>query len=79
VHSISNSEVVLDGDRAKGRTLVSNPMCLRDGKGKEQVFTVYAYYHDELVRSEAGWRIASRVEEHLLTGGDVPEALKPKS
>jgi hypothetical protein len=54
-------------------------MCLRDGEGKESIFTVYAYYHDELVRTDAGWRIAKRLEEHLLTGGDVPEALKPKS
>jgi 3-phenylpropionate/cinnamic acid dioxygenase small subunit len=79
VHAISNSEIELDGDRAKGRTLVSNPMCLRDGEGNENIFTVYAYYHDDLVRTDAGWRIAKRFEEHVLTGGDIPEALKPKS
>ncbi len=79
VHAISNSIIELDGDRAKGRTLVSNPMCLRNGEGQEQIFTVYAYYHDELVRTDDGWRIAVRIEEHLLTAGDIPEALKPKS
>lgn len=75
VHSISNSEVQLDGDRAQARTLVHNPMVLPGEEGKTRIFTVYAYYHDELVRSDSGWRIAKRVEEQLLLDGDIPEGL----
>ena len=74
VHSISNSEVELEGDRARGRTLVHNPMVL-PGDGAPRIFTVYAYYHDELVRTEEGWRIARRVEEQILLDGNVPAGL----
>lgn len=74
VHSITNSEVKLDGDRATGRTLVHNPMVFPGEKGR-QIFTVYAYYHDDLVRTEDGWRIAKRVEEQILLDGDLPPGL----
>ena len=74
IHAISNSTIELDGDTATGRTLVNNPMCLRDGEGNENIFTVYAYYHDDLVRTEAGWRIAKRYEEQLLVEGSISGA-----
>ncbi len=77
IHAITNSEIVLDGDSAIGRTLVSNPMLRVDDEGKRSVFTVYAYYHDRLVRSEQGWRIASRVEEQLLLLGELPQGPAP--
>ena len=66
IHSISNSTIEVSGDTATGRTLVNNPMCLRDGEGNETIFTVWAWYHDDLVRTGAGWRIAKRYEEQLL-------------
>ncbi len=81
VHSISNSEIELDGDRAIGRTLVSNPMQLPgpDGGAGGPIFTVYALYHDEIVRTSDGWRLASRSEEQLMVAGDVPEGLPSAS
>ncbi len=72
LHSLSNSEIELDGDRAKGRTLVTNPMCIRDGDDKQTIFTVYAYYEDELVRTADGWRIARRFERQALLDGSLP-------
>ena len=75
LHAITNSEIELDGDRAKGRTLVTNPMVM-PGEGEKQIFTVYAYYHDELLRTVEGWRIAQRVEEQVLLAGDVPAGLQ---
>ncbi len=72
LHSLSNSEIQLDGDRAQGRTLVSNPMCIRDAEGKQTIFTVYAYYEDELVRTAEGWRIAKRYERQALVDGSLP-------
>ncbi len=72
LHSLSNSEIELDGDSARGRTLVSNPMCTRDPEGKETIFTVYAYYEDELVRTAEGWRIAKRFERQALLDGSLP-------
>ncbi len=76
IHAITNSEIELDGDRARGRTLVTNPMLMPSQDGEKQTFTVHAYYHDELVRTEQGWRIARRVEEQLLLSGDVPAGLQ---
>lgn len=75
IHAISNSSIELDGDRATGRTLVNNPMVLPKGEGGAFVFTVYAYYNDELVRTDDGWRIAKRMEEQVLLTGDVPEGM----
>ena len=74
LHSLSNSEIELDGDRARGRTLVTNPMCIRDDAGKQSIFTVYAYYEDELVRTPEGWRIAKRFERQALLDGSLPGA-----
>ena len=75
IHAISNSSIELDGDRATGRTLVNNPMVLPKGEGGEFIFTVYAYYNDELVRTDQGWRIAKRMEEQVLVTGDKPGGL----
>jgi 3-phenylpropionate/cinnamic acid dioxygenase small subunit len=72
IHSLSNHEIQLEGDRAQTRTLVSNPMSMVDGEGKQSLFTVYAYYHDDLVRTEDGWRIAQRVEKQALLDGNLP-------
>jgi len=74
VHAISNSEITLNGDTARGKTLVSNPMAIEKPDGTLQIFTVYAYYHDELIRTEAGWRIASRTEKQELLDGNLPGA-----
>ena len=40
--------------------------------GKEHHFAVGAAYHDELVRTPDGWRIASRREQQLFMEGSLP-------
>ena len=72
IHSLSNSEIELDGDRATGRTLVTNPMCMQQGDEKQTIFTDYAHYEDELVRTADGWRIARRFERQALLDGSLP-------
>jgi hypothetical protein len=47
-------------------------MCIRDAEGKQTIFTVYAYYEDELVRTPEGWRIAKRYERQALLDGSLP-------
>ena len=47
--------------------------------GSLHLFTVGAYYLDELVRTEAGWRISQRVEEQAYLEGSLPEALRVPS
>jgi hypothetical protein len=79
IHAVSNSTIELNGDTAKGRTLVNNPMCLRDAEGNQNIFTVWAYYHDDLVRAEGGWRIAKRYEEQLLVEGSISAPPTQKS
>lgn len=76
VHFISNSVVDLGSDEAKARTCVLNPMGFPNPDGSMHMFTVGAYYNDELVRTEAGWRIRKRVEESAFLEGTLPEALQ---
>ena len=76
VHFISNTTVEIDGDRAKARTYVINPMGFPKPDGGLHLFTVGGYYNDELVRTEDGWRIASRYEEQAFLDGSLPEALQ---
>ncbi len=75
-HFISNTTLQLDGDRATARTYVINPMGFGKADGSLQVFTVGAYYNDELVWTDAGWRIAERVEETAFMDGDLPAELQ---
>jgi hypothetical protein len=76
VHYIGNSLVELRGDRANARTLVYNPMFFANPDGSLHEFTVGATYVDELSWTEAGWRIARRVEEAGFLSGTLPAALQ---
>jgi hypothetical protein len=60
-HIISTSKIIIDGNRAHGKTVCTNPMVLNpDG----HVMFVGLWYRDEFVRTAAGWRISSRYEEN---------------
>jgi hypothetical protein len=41
-------------------------MGCQDDNGKSTFVTNAGYYHDELIRSEAGWRIRERVCEMTI-------------
>ena len=75
VHYITNSQVELDGDRARVRTLVQNPMFFANPDGSLHDFTVGATYVDELVWTADGWRIAKRSEDAGYMQGSLPKAL----
>lgn len=75
LHLIGNSEVELAGDTARARTAVYNPMFFANKDGSRHHFAVGAYYNDELVRTDAGWRISQRIEEHAFTEGGTPAEL----
>ncbi len=75
-HFISNTTVTIEGDRAKSRTYVINPMGFPKEDGSLHIFTVGAYYNDELVFTDEGWRIAKRIEEQAYLDGTLPEALQ---
>ncbi len=76
MHFIGNTTLELDGDRASARTYVVNPMGFTNPDQSLHVFTVYAHYVDELVRTPDGWRIAKRIEEQQLLEGTLPAALQ---
>ena len=70
-HIISTSKIKIEGDRAHGRTICTNPMVLR---ANGQFFGVGLWYRDEFVRTEKGWRISSRYEE-ISWRYNIPEGL----
>jgi hypothetical protein len=76
-HSISTSQVRIEGDTAHGRTLCFNPMTVDLGGGKQQTMFVGLWYRDIFVRTAKGWRIKERYEEkcfmHNVPPGVFPE------
>jgi 3-phenylpropionate/cinnamic acid dioxygenase small subunit len=76
IHYVTNSTVELDGDRAKAKTAVYNPMFFANPDGSRHHFAVGAYYVDELVRTADGWRIASRREDQVFLEGNLPGQLE---
>ncbi len=74
MHMIGNTTLELDGDKAKSRTYVINPMGFPKPDGGVHMFTVGAHYVDKLVRTDDGWRIAERIEEAVYMDGTLPGA-----
>ena len=78
-HFISNTVVTIEGDTAKSRTYVINPMGVTRPDGSLHIFTVGAYYNDKLVHTDDGWRIAERFEEQAYFDGSLPEGFTIQS
>jgi 3-phenylpropionate/cinnamic acid dioxygenase small subunit len=74
-HLVTNIDVSVDGDRATSRTMVYNPMGAATREGPLHYFFLGGRYDDELVRTDAGWRIAKRVETLLWFNGTLPKEL----
>ena len=74
-HMIGIPLIKLDGDTATARTPTFNPMVI-EHEGEAKVFFVGLWYVDELVRTEAGWRIKSRSEE-VSYFHNLPESFAP--
>jgi hypothetical protein len=74
-HLMVNTEIRLDGDRATARTMMVNPMGARTREGPPHFFYIGGRYDDELVRTESGWKIATRVESLLWFQGSLPREL----
>jgi 3-phenylpropionate/cinnamic acid dioxygenase small subunit len=72
-HLVVNRAVELgsDGDTARSRSIFQNPnQMVVDGE--PWLFVVGGRYHDRLVRTASGWRIATRVEETLWWDHPMP-------
>ena len=74
-HMTGNIRLQLDGDRARGRVMCFNPMGVPMPETGAHMMFLGLFYLDQYVRTEAGWRIARRVEERRW-GYNVPQWLK---
>lgn len=72
-HIVVNRQVDLDGDAARVRCYVFNPMGFPDAEGGLTLFFVGGYYNDRCVRTPDGWRIAERTYENAWLAGTVPQ------
>ena len=61
-HLVVNREIEVQGDTARCRSVLFNPMGVPDGAGGARLFLDGGAYHDRLVRTRDGWRIAERIE-----------------
>ncbi len=69
LHVIGNFDIEVDGDRARSSCYFLAPMGRNEPSGEQVMTTNAGYYHDELARTAAGWRISARVcEQTILTG-----------
>jgi ketosteroid isomerase-like protein len=62
-HYVCQKEVELDGDAAKVRVYLMNPMTITRADGTPWRFEVGGYYLHQLVRTPDGWRSRELTEE----------------
>ena len=74
-HLSSNTEIELEGDRARARSMQYIAVKAQGSEGVRVVFSGI-WFRDELVRTEQGWRIAKRYEE-LAWRHNFPEDFEP--
>tara|TARA_R110000787_G_scaffold8607_4_gene29253 strand:+ start:28 stop:525 length:498 start_codon:yes stop_codon:yes gene_type:complete len=72
-HLVSPQVTSLDGDRATARTPVHAVHLQIREDGSHNHWVIAAVYHDELVRQDQGWRIATRKALCPYVTGDFLE------
>jgi uncharacterized protein (TIGR02246 family) len=70
MHRLSNREITVDGDKAAARTYIDGLIMAGDNKSGVNAI---GFYDDEIVRTDAGWRIARRryTQVRLTTVGET--------
>ena len=61
-HMVTTSEIKVDGDTARVRTILHNPMVLGEGD-QPDLMLCGLWYLDTLVRTPDGWKFKERVEK----------------
>ena len=59
-HMLGNFDIRIDGDTARSRTILFNPMKL--SADSDQVMFCGLWYDDKFIRTAEGWRMTRRVE-----------------
>jgi 3-phenylpropionate/cinnamic acid dioxygenase small subunit len=62
-HVVCNRVIEIDGTRAKARSVFYNPMGLPQEDAANLLFFDGGYYNDQLIKTDAGWKIRERIEE----------------
>lgn len=57
-HQVMNPIIDIDGDRATGQWKLMQP-CTQETKSGPRAMWLVANYHDEYIRTEAGWKFQS--------------------
>ena len=78
-HMVATTKLDIDGDTARSRTILFNPMTYRAENGEDQVFFIGLWYRDKLVRTPAGWRISERYEEMAYSHNVPPMPPVPET
>lgn len=78
-HMVATTKLDIDGDAARSRTILFNPMTYRAENGEDQVFFIGLWYRDKLVRTPAGWRISERYEEMAYSHNVPPMPPVPET
>lgn len=73
-HLSTTTRIDIDGDSAKTKTILFNPMVMNH-EGEERVFFIGLWYNDELVRTADGWRIKHRREQKCWSFNAPPGLL----
>ncbi len=68
-HLLGQLDVRLDGDRAEVTAYFTNPMVAVAPDGTESLFECGGYYHHRLIKTAAGWRSVSLVDDVLWSRG----------
>jgi hypothetical protein len=76
-HLVGNIEIRSSAHTAQARTLCLNPVCVALPTGGEQVMFLAMWYADQLVRTEAGWRMTERVQQGSIRHNVPPHLQIP--
>jgi ketosteroid isomerase-like protein len=79
-HHITNRHITVDGDEAVCVAELFAPMGMAAGNGKMSMLYTGGAYHDRLVRTDEGWKIARRTFEKawMAPGPDATGPSGPK-
>jgi hypothetical protein len=67
MHLMGNHQIAITGDTASGQVACFNPMLAPALLGGSNTVIFGIWYHDAYVRTQDGWRIASRRQQHCYS------------